>query len=66
MVSHQAGAFLGSFIGGLVIDIYGSLDIAWIMAIVISLFSAIIHFPIIEKKIRRSFCLILRSILFLS
>ena len=50
MVSHQAGAFVGSFIGGLVIDIYGSLDIAWIMAIVISLFSAIIHFPIIEKE----------------
>ena len=49
MVSHQAGAFCGSFVGGLVIDIYGSLDIAWIMAIIISLFSAFIHLPIIEK-----------------
>ena len=35
MVSHQAGAFFGSFVGGLVIDAYGSLDLAWIMAIVI-------------------------------
>ena len=50
MVSHQAGAFVGSSVGGLVIDLYGSLDIAWIMAIIISLFSAIIHFPIIEKE----------------
>ena len=50
MVSHQAGAFMGSFVGGLVIDIYGSLNIAWIMAIIISLFSAFIHFPIIEKE----------------
>jgi predicted MFS family arabinose efflux permease len=45
MVSHQAGAFVGSSVGGLVIDLYGSLDIAWIMAIIISLFSAVIHFP---------------------
>tara|TARA_B100000900_G_scaffold117016_1_gene98547 strand:+ start:2158 stop:3291 length:1134 start_codon:yes stop_codon:yes gene_type:complete len=50
MVSHQMGAFVGAFVGGLVIDIYGSLDVAWIMAIVISLFSAFIHFPIIEKE----------------
>ena len=50
MVSHQAGAFVGSFVGGLVIDLYGSLNIAWIMAILISLFSALIHFPIIEKE----------------
>ena len=50
MVSHQFGAFVGSYVGGLVIDIYGSLDLAWIMAIIISLFSAVIHFPIIEKE----------------
>ena len=50
MVSHQCGAFIGSYVGGLVIDIYGSLDIAWIMAIIISLFSAVIHFPIVEKE----------------
>ncbi len=50
MVSHQAGAFFGSFVGGLVIDAYGSLDLAWIMAIVISLFSAFIHLPIVEKE----------------
>ena len=39
MVSHQSGAFVGSYVGGLVIDLYGSLDLAWIMAIIISLFS---------------------------
>ena len=50
MVSHQAGAFFGSFVGGLVIDAYGSLVLAWIMAIVISLFSAFIHLPIVEKE----------------
>ena len=50
MVSHQAGAFFGSFVGGLVIDAYVSLDLAWIMAIGISLFSAFIHLPIVEKE----------------
>ena len=50
MVSHQCGAFVGSYVGGLVIDLYGSLDLAWIMAIIISLFSAVIHFPIVEKE----------------
>ncbi len=50
MVSHQAGAFVGSFVGGLAIDLYGSLDLAWILGIIISLFSAFIHFPIIEKE----------------
>jgi MFS family permease len=49
MVSHQLGAFFGSFIGGLAVDLYGSLNIAWILAILISLFSAVIHLPIKEK-----------------
>ena len=49
MVSHQLGAFFGSFIGGLVVDLFGSLNIAWILAILISLFSALIHLPIKEK-----------------
>ena len=34
MVSHQCGAFVGSLVGGLVIDLYGSLDLAWILAII--------------------------------
>ena len=50
MVSHQLGAFFGSFIGGIVIDVFNSLNVAWILAIIISIFSGIIHFPIQEQK----------------
>ena len=50
---HQFGAFAGAFLGGYFFDIYGSYDYAWYMAIALSIFATIIHYPINEKRIER-------------
>ena len=50
---HQFGAFAGAFLGGYFFDKYGSYDYAWYMAIALSIFATIVHYPIDEKKIAR-------------
>ncbi len=50
---HQFGAFAGAFLGGYFFDTYGSYDYAWYMAIALSIFATIIHYPIDEKRIVR-------------
>ena len=52
-LSHQIGSFFGSFLGGLFHDVYGSYDYAWYLAIVLSIFAAIIHVPIKEEPVLR-------------
>jgi MFS family permease len=52
-LSHQIGSFFGSFLGGLFHDIYGSYEYAWYLAIVLSIFAAIIHLPIKEEPVLR-------------
>jgi len=53
-LSHQFGAFAGSFLGGYFYDIYGSYDYAWYIAIALSLFATAIHLPIDENPILRA------------
>ena len=50
---HQFGAFAGAFLGGYFFDNYGSYDYAWYMAIALSLFATIVHYPIDERRIVR-------------
>ena len=50
---HQFGAFTGAFLGGYFFDKFGSYDYAWYMAIGLSIFATLIHYPIDEKKIER-------------
>ena len=50
---HQFGAFAGAFLGGYFFDNYGSYDYAWYMAIALSIFATLIHYPIDESKIQR-------------
>ena len=50
---HQFGAFAGAFLGGYFFDNYGSYDYAWYMAIALSLFATIVHYPINEQPIQR-------------
>jgi MFS family permease len=52
-LSHQIGSFLGAFLGGLFHDLYGSYDYAWYLAIILSIFAAIIHLPIKEQAVLR-------------
>ncbi len=50
---HQFGAFLGAYLGGYFYDLYGSYDYAWYIAIALSLFATIVHYPIDEKPLVR-------------
>ena len=53
-LNHQIGSFFGAYLGGLFHDLYGSLDYAWYISIVLSIFAGLIHLPIKEKPIERT------------
>ena len=44
---------MGAYLGGYFYDLYGSYDYAWYIAIGLSLFATIIHYPIDERAIVR-------------
>ena len=50
---HQFGAFAGAFLGGYFYDLYGSYDYAWYVAIGLSIFATIVHYPIDEARLVR-------------
>ncbi len=50
---HQFGAFAGAYLGGYFYDLYGSYDYAWYIAIALSIFATIVHYPINENPIKR-------------
>jgi len=51
--SHQIGAALGVWLGGLVFDATGSYDIVWWLAIALGLLAAALHMPIDERPLVR-------------
>ena len=53
-LSHQVGAFIGAYLGGYFYDQFGSYDYAFYMAIALSIFATLVHYPINEKPIKRS------------
>ena len=53
-LSHQVGAFIGAYLGGYFYDQFGSYDYAFYIAIALSIFAAIVHYPINEQPIKRS------------
>jgi predicted MFS family arabinose efflux permease len=52
-LSHQAGSFLGAWLGGLVYDLVGSYGPMWYAAIVLALFATAVNWPIDERAIER-------------
>jgi predicted MFS family arabinose efflux permease len=52
-LSHQVGAFLGAWLGGLFYDATGSYDAVWMMAIALGLMAAVIHLPIADQPLAR-------------
>ena len=49
-LSHQIGAFLGVWLGGVVYSATGTYEVMWVLAIALSLFAALIHLPISERR----------------
>ena len=52
-LSHQIGGFLGVWLGGIVFDRFGSYDSVWWLAVLLSILSAVINLPIVEKPVMR-------------
>ncbi len=51
-LSHQVGSFIGIWMGGKVYDLYGNYDLIWWAAIALGIFSALVHLPVSEKRVR--------------
>jgi predicted MFS family arabinose efflux permease len=52
-LAHQAGSFLGVWLGGYLYDIYGSFDIVWWLGVALGLAAAALHLPIREAAVER-------------
>ncbi|HAT86346.1 MFS transporter [Cohaesibacter gelatinilyticus] len=52
-LSHQIGAFLGVWLGGILYDQTGSYDIIWWLSIALGIFAALVHWPIKEEPVER-------------
>ncbi len=52
-LSHQAGSFLGSWLGGYIFEATGGYDTIWLINIGLGLFAALIHLPIADKPLTR-------------
>ncbi len=50
--SHQAGSFLGAWMGGRLYDLTGSYDMMWWISIALGVVAALLHLPIAEKPLR--------------
>ena len=51
MLTHQIGAFVGSWLGGKVFELTGAYDWVWYVDIVLAIAAALIHLPIQEERI---------------
>jgi MFS family permease len=51
-LAHQVGAFIGIWMGGRVFDLYGSYAIVWWVSVALGVFSAIVHLPVREARVR--------------
>ena len=51
--SHQVGSFLGVWLGGLFYDLSGSYDVVWVIAIVLGIAAALLHWPITDAPVSR-------------
>ena len=52
-LGHQVGSFAGAWMGGAVLDITGSYDVAWIALIVIGLLATALQWPMDTRPVTR-------------
>ena len=49
--SHQVGSCLGALIGGAVLDLTGSYDLAWALSGLLALVAVFLHLPIDDRPV---------------
>jgi MFS family permease len=49
-LSHQIGAFIGVWLGGVIYDATGGYELMWWLSVALGLFAAIVHLPIRERS----------------
>ncbi len=52
--SHQVGAFLGVWLGGIAFEMTGSYNSVWWLSVLFGVLSALINLPIVEKPVARA------------
>ena len=52
-LSHQAGSFMGVWMGGYLYDLTGSYTIVWYVAAALGVIAALLHWPINEQQVER-------------
>jgi predicted MFS family arabinose efflux permease len=52
-LSHQVGAFIGAWLGGVVYEATGAYELMWYLSIALGLAAAIVHLPINEQRAPR-------------
>ena len=52
-MSHQAGSFLGAWLGGYLFDKTGSYQTVWMIAIALGIMAALVNWPIDERPLAR-------------
>ncbi|CAA7612178.1 MFS transporter [Magnetospirillum sp. UT-4] len=50
--SHQVGAFLGAWLGGVIYDATLSYDAMWMVTMALGIFAALVHLPIRDESLR--------------
>jgi predicted MFS family arabinose efflux permease len=53
MLGHQVGAFFGAWLGGLSVDLLGSYDPVWFVAVALGLIAGVLHLPIADRPLAR-------------
>ena len=51
--SHQVGAFIGVWLGGVLYERTGSYDAVWWLGVALGIFAALVHLPIRERPVER-------------
>lgn len=51
--SHQIGAFLGAWLGGLMYDLVGNYDAMWYASVALGILAALLHWPIRDTPVDR-------------
>jgi MFS family permease len=49
-LSHQIGAFLGVWLGGMLYDLHGTYTLVWWVGVGVGAFSALVHLPIRDQR----------------